>query len=291
MYSMTGYGKGEAEENGVKISVEVKSVNHRFLDLGIKLPRLLISFEDSVRNQIKGKIARGHLDVFINYKDTNDELNNISYNKILTDKYIKIAGEIADNYNIPNDISVSNLFGMKNVIEEDDSELDSELLQKLISTALDIALDNLIVMRTNEGAKIEANLMEKLDLLQDVATKIEEYAPMQVQTYREKLRARVQDALGDLQIDETKLMNEIVFYADKVATDEEFTRLKAHIVHFKEIAEKGGAIGRSLDFITQELNREANTIGSKCSDLSVSNYVLTLKTEIEKIREQIQNIE
>ncbi len=291
MYSMTGYGKGEIEENGIKIVVEVKSVNHRFLDLGIKLPRLLISFEDSVRSQIKNRIARGHLDVFVNYKDTTDELSNITYNQNLTDKYIQIAENIADKYNIQNDISVSNLFGLKNVIEEDDSELDSELLQKLISNALDIALDNLIIMRTNEGAKIESNLMEKLDILHDVATKIEEYAPIQVENYRNKLRSRIQEALGDIAVDENKLMNEIVFYADKVATDEEFTRLKAHINHFKEIAEKGGAIGRSLDFITQELNREANTIGSKCSDLSVSNYVLTLKTEIEKIREQIQNIE
>lgn len=291
MYSMTGYGKGEIEENGIKIVVEVKSVNHRFLDLGIKLPRLLISFEDSVRSQIKNRIARGHLDVFVNYKDTTDELSNITYNQNLTDKYIQIAENIADKYNIQNDISVSNLFTLKNVIEEDDSELDSELLQKLISNALDIALDNLIIMRTNEGAKIENNLMEKLDILQDVATKIEEYAPIQVENYRSKLRSRIQEGLGDITVDENKLMNEIVFYADKVATDEEFTRLKAHINHFKEIAEKGGAIGRSLDFITQELNREANTIGSKCSDLSVSNYVLTLKTEIEKIREQIQNIE
>lgn len=291
MYSMTGYGKGEIEENGIKIVVEVKSVNHRFLDLGIKLPRLLISFEDSVRSQIKNRIARGHLDVFVNYKDTTDELSNITYNQNLTDKYIQIAENIADKYNIQNDISVSNLFSLKNVIEEDDSELDSELLQKLISNALDIALDNLIIMRTNEGAKIESNLMEKLDILQDVATKIEEYAPIQVENYRSKLRSRIQEGLGDITVDENKLMNEIVFYADKVATDEEFTRLKAHINHFKEIAEKGGAIGRSLDFITQELNREANTIGSKCSDLSVSNYVLTLKTEIEKIREQIQNIE
>ena len=288
---MTGYGKGEIEENGIKIVVEVKSVNHRFLDLGIKLPRLLISFEDSVRSQIKNRIARGHLDVFVNYKDTTDELSNITYNQNLTDKYIQIAENIADKYNIQNDISVSNLFSLKNVIEEDDSELDSELLQKLISNALDIALDNLIIMRTNEGAKIENNLMEKLDILQDVATKIEEYAPIQVENYRSKLRSRIQEGLGDITVDENKLMNEIVFYADKVATDEEFTRLKAHINHFKEIAEKGGAIGRSLDFITQELNREANTIGSKCSDLSVSNYVLTLKTEIEKIREQIQNIE
>ena len=152
-------------------------------------------------------------------------------------------------------------------------------------------MDNLIIMRQTEGNKIEKNLLEKLDILTEVVAKIQEYAPVQVANYKDKLRSRVQEALGDIQIDENKLMNEIVFYADKVATDEEFTRLNAHIAHFKEITKNQGAIGRSLDFITQEMNRESNTIGSKCSDLSVSNYVLTLKTEIEKIREQIQNIE
>ena len=284
MFSMTGYGKGEAEQDNLKIAVEIKSVNHRFLDLGIKLPRLLLSFEDSVRNHIKSCIARGHLDIFVNYKNTLCEQENITCNDTLVERYLQIAQNISQKYNIENNINVSNLFDMKGVIEEDETTLDVDLTQKLIIQALDIALDNLIAMRATEGKKIEENLLAKLDILTEVVGKIEEYAPIQVETYREKLRSRVQDALGDFQIDENKLMNEIVFYADKVATDEEFTRLKA-------IAKTAGAIGRSLDFITQEMNRESNTIGSKCSDLSVSNYVLTLKTEIEKIREQVQNIE
>lgn len=291
MFSMTGYGKGEAEENNFKIVVEIKSVNHRFLDLGIKLPRLLISFEDIVRNHIKSRIARGHLDVFVSYQDLTGEKENITYNQSLTAKYLEIAKNIADTYNIENDVKVSNLFNFKGIIEEDEDTFDIELTNKLIAKALDIALDNLVVMRKNEGDKIEKNLLEKLDILQDVVSKIQQYAPVQVESYRQKLRERVQEALGDMQIDESKLMNEIVFYADKVATDEEFIRLNAHILHFREIAQTKGAIGRSLDFITQEMNRESNTIGSKCSDISVSNYVLTLKTEIEKIREQIQNIE
>ncbi len=286
MFSMTGYGKGEAEQDNLKIAVEIKSVNHRFLDLGIKLPRLLLSFEDSVRNHIKSR-----MDIFVNYKNTLCEQENITCNDTLVERYLQIAQNISQKYNIENNINVSNLFDMKGVIEEDETTLDVDLTQKLIIQALDIALDNLIAMRATEGKKIEENLLAKLDILTEVVGKIEEYAPIQVETYREKLRSRVQDALGDFQIDENKLMNEIVFYADKVATDEEFTRLKAHIAHFKEIAKTAGAIGRSLDFITQEMNRESNTIGSKCSDLSVSNYVLTLKTEIEKIREQVQNIE
>lgn len=291
MYSMTGYGKGEAEQDKIKLMVEVKSVNHRFLDLSIKLPRLLISFEDNIRNHIKSRISRGHLDVFVSYKNGNNQESSIAYNEQMVEKYLQIANGISQKYNIKNDVSVSNLFELNGVIEEDEVSLDAELVQKLIIQALDTALDNLKKMRQNEGAKIEENLFEKLDLLQAVVAKIQEYAPNQVENYKEKLRERVQEGLGDLQIDETKLMNEIVFYADKVATDEEFTRLNAHIAHFKEIAKTQGAIGRSLDFITQEMNRESNTIGSKCNDLSVSNYVLTLKTEIEKIREQIQNIE
>ncbi len=291
MFSMTGYGKGEIEEDNLKIVLEVKSVNHRFLDLGIKLPRLLISFEDVIRNHIKSRISRGHLDVFLSYKFLDGGNEKVTYNESLVAKYLDIANNISDKFRIANNLSVSNLFELKDVIEEDEAEFDSELMQKLIISALNKALDNLIIMRANEGAKIEANLLEKLDILQDVVSKIQKYAPVQVENYREKLRSRVQEALGDIQIDENKLMNEIVFYADKVATDEEFIRLNAHISHFREITKSDEAIGRSLDFILQEMNRESNTIGSKCSDLSVSNYVLTLKTEIEKIREQIQNIE
>ncbi len=291
MLSMTGYGKGEASDENLKIAVEVKSVNHRFLDLGIKLPRLLISFEDSIRNQIKSRVSRGHLDVFVSYQILSAEQENITYNENLVTKYLDIANTIENKFNIKNDLTISDLFEYKGIIEEDESTIDIEQTQKLINQALDIALDNLIVMRKTEGDKIEMNLLEKLDILTEVVSKIQVYAPVQVENYREKLRNRVQEALGDISIDENKLMNEIVFYADKVATDEEFTRLNAHIAHFKEIINNGGAIGRSLDFITQEMNRESNTIGSKCSDLSLSNYVLTLKTEIEKIREQIQNIE
>ncbi len=231
------------------------------------------------------------MDIFVNYQNLTGEQDNIAYNDSLVAKYLEIANNISGKYNIQNNVNVSDLFGLKGIIEEDESSIDSELTQKLIIKAVDIALDNLIIMRQTEGNKIEKNLLEKLDILTEVVAKIQEYAPVQVANYKDKLRSRVQEALGDIQIDENKLMNEIVFYADKVATDEEFTRLNAHIAHFKEITKNQGAIGRSLDFITQEMNRESNTIGSKCSDLSVSNYVLTLKTEIEKIREQIQNIE
>lgn len=291
MFSMTGYGRGEAERDGHKIVAEIKSVNHRFLDLNIKLPRLLVSFEDEIRSHIKNIIARGHLDVFVSYQDRSGDDINITYNEKLVEKYLDIANCISQRYNITNDISVSNLFSIKDIVVDEETEMDNNLIKDLIIGALNQALDNLKIMRENEGAKIEANIMEKLDILSDVVSKIQEYAPQQVEKYRDDLRVRVQEALGDISVDEGKLLNEVVFYADKVATDEEFTRLHAHIAHFKEKALESGAIGRSLDFIVQEMNRESNTIGSKCSDIAVSNYVLTLKTEIEKIREQIQNIE
>lgn len=291
MLSMTGYGKGEAEQDNWKITCEVKSVNHRFLDFGIKLPRLLTSFEDVIRGHIKSRLSRGHIDVYVSAKSVSGDEANVQFNAGLAEKYLQIADALSQKYNIANNVDVSKLFDIKGIIEESEPTVNSELLQKLILQALDEALDNLISMRKTEGEKIQINLMEKLDILSDAVGKIQQYAPQQVEVYREKLRARAQEALGDIQIDEAKLMNEIVFYADKVATDEEFTRLNAHIAHFKELALTSGAIGRSLDFITQEMNRESNTIGSKCCDLSVSNYVLTLKTEIEKIREQVQNIE
>lgn len=291
MFSMTGYGRGEAECDGHKIVAEIKSVNHRFLDLNIKLPRLLISFEDDIRSHIKSNIARGHLDIFITYQDLSSDDINITYNEKLVEKYLDIASSMAEKYNISNDLSVNNLFSIKDILAQEENELDNDFMKKLIIEALNTALDNLKIMRKVEGEKIQADINAKLDILSAVVNKIQEYAPTQVKKYREDLIKRVQEALGDVAIDESKLLNEVVFYADKVATDEEFTRLNAHIAHFKEKTAESGAIGRSLDFIVQEMNRESNTIGSKCSDIAVSNYVLTLKTEIEKIREQIQNIE
>lgn len=291
MISMSGYGKGVAELNSMKLTVELKSVNHRFLDLNVKLPRTFNLFEELIKNQIKQSVARGHIDVFVNYSNEINQASVLKCDNSLIERYLNIANEIADKHNITNDISVKEILRMKDVLTEVETETDDNQLKSLIDNALTIACGNLIDMRTSEGERIKQNILEKVDILKSIVANIAEYAPVQVQNYREKLLIRVQEALGDIAVDQSKLMNEIVFYADKVSTDEEFTRLYAHIEHFKEICLQDGAIGRKLDFIVQEMHRESNTIGSKCIDLSVTNYVVALKTEIEKIREQIQNIE
>lgn len=291
MISMSGYGKGIAEINGKKLTIELKSVNHRFLDLNIKMPRILNAFEETVKNQIKSIIARGHIDVFVNYAIESNQSFELKCDYNLIEKYLNIASELAVKYDIVNDITVSELFRVKDAIVETEVEENEEEIRSLIEVALTNACTNLINMRTCEGEKIKQNLIEKVEYLKDIVAKIAEYAPIQVQNYHDKLLIRIQEGLGDIAVDQAKLMNEIVFYADKVSTDEEFTRLYAHIEHFKEICMQDGAIGRKLDFIVQEMNRESNTIGSKCSDLGITNYVVALKTEIEKIREQIQNIE
>lgn len=291
LVSMTGYGKGIYESDGKSVCVELKSVNHRFLDLAIKIPRAYNALEDSVRNTIKSMLNRGRVDVYISITEVEDRPLSIRVNNGAIKTYLDSANEIANTYNIENDIKVSDLFKMKDVFIDADQEEDLDKISNTINTALNIAIENLIKMRKVEGEKIKANIIKKLDTMKNSVMAIEEYAPKQVEQFREKLRERVEECLNEVPIDEAKLLNEVIFYADKVAVDEEFTRLYAHIEHFKEIMESDTAVGRSLDFIVQEMNREANTIGSKCSDLSVANHVLTLKTEIEKLREQIQNIE
>lgn len=291
MNSMTGYGKGLNEINGRKVTIEMKSVNHRFLDINIKMPRIFNCLEEKIRNYIKEHIFRGHIDIYINYDAGTVEAPEVELNEKAASRYLEIANHISDKFNIENDIKVSDLFSLKEIIIDKEVVADEKILTELTIKALDEAIKNLMTMRATEGDKISKNLYEKLNNITIATDKIKEIAPMQIENYRNKLKERITEALGEITLDESKLLNELVFYADKVATDEEFTRLHAHIDHFKEIIIKPEPIGRQLDFIVQEMHREANTIGSKCNDLQVGNYVLSLKTDIEKIREQIQNIE
>lgn len=291
MYSMTGYGSGISEENGRKITVEIKAVNHRFLDLSVKLPKILNKEEEFVRSTLKERLCRGHLDIYINYQSSTDSDYEISPNAPLIAKYLKAATDISSEFGINNDLTVSKLFEIKDILVYEETEPETGALHSLLSTALNNAIDSLIAMRENEGAKITADLNDKLNNIEKVVAIIKEYAPQQIENYRVDLLKRVKDVLGDVAVNEEKLMNEVVFYADKVAVDEEFTRLFAHIAHFREIVASKGAVGRQLDFIVQEMNREANTIGSKCNDIKIANHVVSLKTDIEKVREQAQNIE
>ncbi len=291
MLSMSGYGKGVAELDGRVVSIELKSVNHRFLDLAIKMPRVFNCLEERVRTQLKSRVARGRVDVYIGISESEESALSVKLNKPAIEGFLQLAKDISTDYGVVNDIKVSDLFKMKDVFIDIDVTPDAEVIWLLIQSALNIAISNLVTMRKSEGERICANINQKLDNINASVVEIEKYAPMQIDAYKTKLLARVTEALNDVAVDEAKLLNEVVFYADKVSTDEEFVRLYAHIDHFREIMKEDTAFGRSLDFIIQEMNREANTIGSKCSDLSVSNHVLSMKTEIEKLREQIQNIE
>lgn len=291
MNSMTGYGSGIAEENGRKITVEIKAVNHRFLDLSVKLPKILNKEEEYIRSTLKERLCRGHLDIYINYQSATDSDYQISPNNTLIAKYLDVAKEISNNYAVTNDLTVSKLFEIKDILVYEETEPETGALHSLVSTALNMAIDSLVVTRENEGKKISTDLDDKLNNIEKVVAIIKEYAPEQIENYRIDLLKRVSDALADVAVNEEKLMNEVVFYADKVAVDEEFTRLFAHIAHFREVMVSSGAVGRQLDFIVQEMNREANTIGSKCNDIKIANHVVSLKTDIEKVREQAQNIE
>lgn len=291
MRSMTGYGKGIAEIDGSKTTIELKSVNHRFLDLNIKLPRIFGFAEDRIRNYLKNYFTRGHFDVFVNFEAGINEENVIDLNLNAVEAYVKFADEIHKKYKVVNNLSVEGLFKQKDVIIEKESPINELLILKLIDSALTKASENLIQMRENEGRSIFENLLLKLDVLSEAIIEIEKFYPIQLENYKTRLTGKLKEVLSDSKIDENRLLTEVTIYADKVATDEETTRLNAHINHFKEIIANNDTIGRQLDFIVQEMHREANTISSKCNDLKMSGYVLVLKTEIEKIREQVQNIE
>ncbi|MDE5618827.1 MAG: YicC family protein [Clostridia bacterium] len=290
MKSMTGYGKGVAEECERKITVELKSVNHRFLDLNIKLPRNFAFAEDVVRRIVKSKIERGHIDIYISYQ--RKAATKLTMDGELAKEYCRLARECESNYGIEDDMDVLGLFKMPDVIVAEENEDDNDAITKLLSSALDDALDGLDAMRRKEGCMLRTDIQEKTANIQAFVNKVEERAPIAIDEHRKKMLDRIKDVLGEVNYDEARLLNEVAFYTDKVAIDEEIARLRTHIAHFNQICEdNSAAVGKKLDFIVQEMNRETNTIGSKCCDSVISAAVIDCKCEIEKIREQIQNIE
>lgn len=285
MYSMTGYGKGEAEKNGLKITVEFKSVNHRFLDLSFKLPRGAQSFEEILRKAVSGGIKRGHVDVFVNVLRTGAA--SLSLDKSAALNYLSIAREL-ESMGVPNDITASVLLRLPEVVtavDEDDGELVSEVLKE----AADKALSSLVAMRRTEGAALVRDLTLKVENLKVLLGEVSERAPKVRENYYQNLKKRVADLLSDVSVDESRLIAETAVFADKCAIDEEIVRLSGHIAHFAEIIENGN--GKQLDFLVQEMGREVNTIGSKSNDLGITERVLLMKNEVEKIREQVQNLE
>lgn len=289
--SMTGFGRCELVDAERKIVVEIKSVNHRYCDISIKMPKKLSFFEAGIRNVLKQFIGRGKVDVFITYEDYTENTICVKYNEDIASEYMKNFSKISETFHIENDITVSTLSRFPDVFTLEEQTIDEEKLWVVIESAIRKAAEQLVESRIAEGQHLKNDLMNKLEGMLDCVSYIEERSPAIMSEYREKLRNKVNELLGDTKIDESILATEVTIFADKICVDEETVRLRSHISNMKEALNSGTEIGRKLDFIAQEMNREANTILSKANDISISNRAIELKTEIEKIREQIQNIE
>ena len=289
--SMTGYGRSEKVTPTAKCTVEIKSVNHRYLDLSIKLPRKLNMFEADIREVLKDYIQRGKVDVFVSYEDYSKESVNIKYNQEIAAEYMKYFVKMAEDFELDDDIRVSTLARMPEVLVSEDENINEDEIWKLVKDVLIEACDAFVVSRIKEGENLRTDLLEKLEAMSKNVAFIEERYPKTIEDYKNRLTTKIKEVLEDKQIDESRILTEVCIYSDKVCVDEEMVRLKSHIEAVKEALTTGGCVGKRLDFLAQELNREANTTLSKSTDIEISNVAITIKTEIEKIREQIQNIE
>lgn len=292
--SMTGYGRGEATRNGRKITVEVRSVNNRYLDCGVKLPRAYIFAEDAIKTRVGQAISRGKVDVFINIVQTEGESLSVTVNEELAKSYIDALWklyELGGGQKVKMDYRATDLARFPDVLTVEKKEEDLEAAAADICAVLDIALEDFDRMRVREGEKLAADILSRADTIEAYTAKVEERSPQTVAEYRARLEAKMQEVLQNAQIEESRLLTEAAIFADKVAVDEETVRLRSHLEQLRDMLAKGGATGRKLDFLIQEFNRETNTIGSKCNDIDISRMVVDMKAEIEKIREQVQNIE
>ena len=289
--SMTGFGRCEISEGDRKMTVEMKSVNHRYLDVAIKMPKKLNFFESAIRSLLKTYIQRGKVDVFITYEDLSEANTTLRYNQALAAEYLKYLNQMAEEFHLEQDVKVSALSRYPEVLVMEEVQEDEEELWKLLEKAVKGACEQFVETRIREGENLKRDLLIKLDELLEHVAYVEERSPQIVAEYREKLTEKVKELLADTQMEESRIAAEVTIYADKICVDEEIVRLKSHIKHTKETLEKEDSVGRKLDFIAQEMNREANTILSKSNDLEVSNHAIELKTGIGKVREQILNIE
>lgn len=292
--SMTGYGRGEMTLNGRKITVEVRSVNNRYLDCSVKMPRAYIFAEDAIKSHVQSVISRGKVDVFIALDNAGLDDVSVVLNRSVADSYFNALREMAETYgeeNIRNDISISLLARFPDVFVVEKAQEDLEVIAADLCAVLDAALADFDAMRTREGEKLAEDILSRVNTIEKLTEIVEERSPQTVAEHRAKLEAKMREILENTQIDEARLLTEAAIFADKVAVDEELVRLRSHFNQVRDYLGTGGAVGRKLDFLIQEFNREANTIGSKCNDIAISRHVVDIKAEIEKIREQIQNIE
>lgn len=292
MKSMTGYGKATVSRDNRELTVELKSVNHRFLDISTKIPRAFIAYEDVIRSGLSNGLTRGHVDVFINYSRQGDADKVVAVDLSLAAGYVKAARELAETFpELHHDFNVNALMKSPDVLTVEQADEDETVVREMLTEAVNEAVCNLNKMRETEGNALRRDLLGKIDNVERLLCTVKQYAPMVVEQYRDKLTARITEALDGVQLDEARLASEVCFFADKSCIDEEITRLTSHIARARELLSQEEPVGRKLDFLVQEFNRETNTICSKSSYLDLTNTALEMKNEIEKIREQIQNLE
>ena len=290
--SMTGFGRGEYKDDNYYFLVELKTINHKYADINIRLPRKISFLEDKARNLIKDHIKRGRVDLYIKLDLLGSEDVNLKFDETLASQYVNILTQIKDKFDVIDDISVMNIAKFADVIKSEEKEEDEELLWSMFKKALEEALEKLKEMRDEEGKKLAEDVIMRCNLLKNYIDEIEKYSYNVVIDYKEKLNNRISEILENPSlIDENRLAQEVAIYADKSSITEEIVRFNSHIEQLKNTVIKNESIGRKIDFLIQEMNRETNTIGSKSSDLTITNLVVEIKSELEKIREQIQNIE
>lgn len=288
---MTGFGRSEVATEKRKIIIEMKAVNHRYSDINIKMPKKLSIFESFLRNQLKQQVQRGKVDIFVTCEDDTEQNIFLKYNEELAAEYVKYFKKMGDTFQLDHKVKISDLAKMPDVFVLEDGTTDEEEIQKQLEEAFRLAIDDFIITREKEGEHLKQDLLKKLEGMLEGVSYIEERSPELIRAYREKLESKVKELLGNSNFDDSRIMTEVVLFADKICVDEETVRLKSHITNMVQLLNEGGFVGRKLDFIAQEMNREANTILSKMNDISIVNKAIDLKTDIEKVREQIQNIE
>ena len=291
MLSMTGYGKGEYKQGGLELTCEIKTVNNRYLDVSVKAPRIFTAYDETIRSLVRSKLTRGHADVFVSLKDKREKPTAFSADLALAGAYVRAAEELKAAFpQLPDDVTLSSVLRYPEVLKQDEVAVADEEMIGGLKTALSLALDDLNRMRKVEGEKLKADMLSRVDTIESLVAEISERAPLVAKHYQERLTARVKEYLAEVNPDETRLLSEVAIFADKSNIDEELTRLRSHIEQFRAICEEQ-IVGRKLDFLVQEFNREANTTCSKSNDVTITRAGLALKNEIEKIREQVQNVE
>ncbi|MGI6150728.1 MAG: YicC/YloC family endoribonuclease [Christensenellales bacterium] len=289
--SMTGFGRAVSSRDGRELTVELKSVNHRFLDISVRLPRSVSFVEDAIRKVLAEKLSRGHVDVFVNYKNTRSDARTVSVDKNLLLAYLRAGEEAAEATGLPWDMTLSTALRHPDVLTVTEAEEDQQSLVEMAAEAASAAADELVRMRQEEGGRLCADLSKRGESLKALIARIAERAPLVVADYQKRLHERIAELLGDASVDESRLAMEVALFADRASITEELVRLTSHLDQMEQMLSSKEATGRKLDFLVQEMNREINTIGSKASDLEIANLVIAGKAEIEKIREQVQNIE